>query len=506
MGTHSYDVFISHASEDKRAVAEPLAKFLEQRGYKVWLDRQELRLGDQLRRKINQGLSRSRYGVVILSKAFFAKKWPMEELDALMGREGIETTIVLPVRHGLSQEQVRDYHPTVANKLSASTDDGLQNIVEQIAAVLDDQPVPQTASASDIRQQHADLFDPHRGRQPRGDNNRYIRREDVARILADLLYSGSYQAGSDDGNGSSDDITSFHENSAYWEQARRQSFFHGQRVNLGGFWITEWTPFSPGHYFTDEAKGNRDLATRYLHDGRDEYLPLGKNYMMLGGVGSLRFAPKRIGGNDVFVLGASSSGVSHEGIPLTCEQDIYRHVAQNLKQAGGVRCNVHGYMRHLPNEISKLTFSQEVEKYCIHMIDIDVQDVARHGDLLCTAQILFPSTYPTYSGNDSDEYFEGDGYKTRLVKSWSFASFRPGHDIGKGMISLTQAATWLEEYAKRYGGERGERAPLLNDFDEIQNHFSSPIEFPLAAVKAGNINLERLEGYQRYLGSSIVRR
>jgi hypothetical protein len=346
-----------------------------------------------------------------------------------------------------------------------------------------------------------DLFDPHRGRQPRGDNDRYIRREDVARILADLLRSGSYQAGNGDGNGSSDNITSFHENSEYWEQARRQSFFHGQRVNLDGFWITEWAPFSPGHYFTDEAKRNRDLASGFFHDDRDEYLPLGKNYMMLGGVGSLRFAPKRIGSNDVFVLGASSSGVSHEGIPLTCEQDVYGHVAQNLKQAGGVRCNVHGYMRHLPNEIAKLTFSQDVEKYCIHMIDIDVQGVARQGDLLCTAQILFPSDYSTYRQNDSDEYFEGDGYKTRFVKSWSFASFRPGHDIGKDMISLTQAAAWLEKYAERYGGEG---APILNDFDEIQNHFSSPIEFPLSAVKAGNINLERLDSYQRYLGSPIV--
>jgi TIR domain-containing protein len=156
MEAPAYDVFISHASEDKRDVAQPLAKSLEQLGYKVWLDKQELRLGDQLRRKINQGLSRSRYGVVILSKAFFSKSWPMEELDALMGREGIETTIVLPIRHGLSHEQVRSYHPTVANKLSATTDGGLQSIVEQIKAVLGSplggQSVPHIAPSNPQRQ------------------------------------------------------------------------------------------------------------------------------------------------------------------------------------------------------------------------------------------------------------------------------------------------------------------------------------------------------------------
>jgi internalin A len=343
------------------------------------------------------------------------------------------------------------------------------------------------------------LFDPHRRREPKGDNDRYVRKENVARILADLLRSATYQAGNGEGDGSSGEIASFRKNAEYWEQARRQPFFHGQRVSLDRFWITEWAPLSPGQYFTDKAESNRKLASNFVNEKRDDYLPLGKNYMMLGGIGSLRFAPKRVGNDDIFVLGASSSGVSHEGIPVTCEGDIYRHVAQNIKQTGGVQCNVHGYMRHLPNEISKLRFSQNVEKYCMHITDIDAQAVATQSDLLCTAQILFPSGYPTYREDDSDEYFEGDGYETRLVKSWSFASFRPGHDIGKDMISLSQAATWLEEYVGRYGDKN---VPILNDFDEMQNHFTTPIEFPLTAVKAGNINSARLESYQEYLGSS----
>ena len=136
MGAPVYDVFISHASEDKRDVAEPLAGRLKQLGFAVWLDQHELRLGDQLRRKINQGLSSSRYGIVILSEAFFSKSWPMEELDALMGRESINTTVVLPIRHGLSHDQVKKYHPTVANKLSICTSLGIEKIVEQVTLVL----------------------------------------------------------------------------------------------------------------------------------------------------------------------------------------------------------------------------------------------------------------------------------------------------------------------------------------------------------------------------------
>jgi hypothetical protein len=40
---------------------------------------------------------------------------------------------------------------------------------------------------------------------------------------------------------------------------------------------------------------------------------------VLGGIGSLRLSAKQVGNRDIFVLGASSSGVSHEGVPLTCE-------------------------------------------------------------------------------------------------------------------------------------------------------------------------------------------
>lgn len=71
-----WDAFISHASEDKESIAEPIAKALTQRGYKVWYDSFCLKLGDNLRKSIDEGLSRSRYGVVILSPSFFAKKWP----------------------------------------------------------------------------------------------------------------------------------------------------------------------------------------------------------------------------------------------------------------------------------------------------------------------------------------------------------------------------------------------------------------------------------------------
>lgn len=66
-----YDVFVSHASEDKEELVKPLVLALQAAGYKVWYDEFTLKVGDSLRRSIDSGLVNSRYGIVVFSKAFF---------------------------------------------------------------------------------------------------------------------------------------------------------------------------------------------------------------------------------------------------------------------------------------------------------------------------------------------------------------------------------------------------------------------------------------------------
>src|SRR5262249_3522295 len=65
--TGHYDLFLSHASEDKDTIARPLYEALTSRGVTVWFDEAVLQLGDSLRRKIDEGLRVSRFGLVILS-------------------------------------------------------------------------------------------------------------------------------------------------------------------------------------------------------------------------------------------------------------------------------------------------------------------------------------------------------------------------------------------------------------------------------------------------------
>jgi len=64
-------------------------------------------MGDSLKRKIDEGLANSRYGIVVLSKHFFAKEWPQNELDGLLSREIAGTKMILPIWHKISIEEVR---------------------------------------------------------------------------------------------------------------------------------------------------------------------------------------------------------------------------------------------------------------------------------------------------------------------------------------------------------------------------------------------------------------
>lgn len=127
-----YDVFICHASEDKESFVRELAEKLTSEGLRVWYDKFTLTLGDSLRRKIEYGLSRSRYGVVVLSKNFFEKEWPQRELDGLVARENGSNKVVLPVWHEITKEEVQSFSPILADRLAVSTVQGVDYVVDEI--------------------------------------------------------------------------------------------------------------------------------------------------------------------------------------------------------------------------------------------------------------------------------------------------------------------------------------------------------------------------------------
>ena len=133
--TRDYDVFISHASEDKDAFVRPLAEALRTRGIKVWYDEFTLEWGASLRESIDRGLATSRHGVVVLSHAFFAKEWPQRELNGLFATMKAGQRRILPIWHQLSAEEVAKYSPMLSDLLAVNSSEGVPAIVERVVSV-----------------------------------------------------------------------------------------------------------------------------------------------------------------------------------------------------------------------------------------------------------------------------------------------------------------------------------------------------------------------------------
>jgi hypothetical protein len=129
---YRHDFFISHASEDKLLVAEPLASLLDDLKFRVWFDAFTLKLGDSLRESIDEGLAKARYGIVILSPSFFGKRWTQNELSGLFAKEMLGKRILIPIWHKVGVREVTAASPLLASRLAVSTDRGLHFVAEEV--------------------------------------------------------------------------------------------------------------------------------------------------------------------------------------------------------------------------------------------------------------------------------------------------------------------------------------------------------------------------------------
>jgi hypothetical protein len=136
MRISKWHVFLSYASEDRDTVAFPIYETLAQRKLKVWIDEHELTVGDSLKDKIEHGLLNSRFGIVVLSPNFFAKKWPRRELNALLALEQRTKKKLLPVWHEIEHDDIAAYSPLLAERVGIKTHTGFRSVCEAIVAAM----------------------------------------------------------------------------------------------------------------------------------------------------------------------------------------------------------------------------------------------------------------------------------------------------------------------------------------------------------------------------------
>lgn len=118
-----YDVFVSHAWEDKAEFVDEFVGELRKLGVKVWYDTGEIKWGDSMRAKIDDGLRKSKFGVAVLSPDYIkdGKYWTKAELDGLFQLGSVNGKILLPIWHNLTKKDVMKYSPIIGNKLAMTT-------------------------------------------------------------------------------------------------------------------------------------------------------------------------------------------------------------------------------------------------------------------------------------------------------------------------------------------------------------------------------------------------
>jgi hypothetical protein len=142
----SWDVFISHASEDKDELVRPLAAALAAAGVKVWYDEFEMSIGSSLSESIDRGISNSAFGVVVLSPSFLGRKpWTSYELRGLTQGWVYGKQVMLPIWHKVTGDEVAKFSPTLGDTVAFASS---SMTIDQMAAGIQKVVVDARASAA----------------------------------------------------------------------------------------------------------------------------------------------------------------------------------------------------------------------------------------------------------------------------------------------------------------------------------------------------------------------
>lgn len=117
-----YDVFVSHATEDKESFSDEFVRILREKyNLKVWYDAISIKWGDSIRTEIDKGLKKSKFGVVILSRSYVSKYWTNYELEGLFQREVNGGKLILPIWHNITKQEVQQFSLSLAGKMAMNT-------------------------------------------------------------------------------------------------------------------------------------------------------------------------------------------------------------------------------------------------------------------------------------------------------------------------------------------------------------------------------------------------
>ena len=182
-----YDVFLSHSSKDK-TVVRALAKRLRADGLQVWFDEWELKAGDHIQAKIDQGLEQSRVLVLCMSKNAFGSDWTQLESYTFRFRDPLnKARRFIPLRldetevkEGLAQflylSWLSDDREESYDKLMEACRPGEKPVGELVAAAeAGDEQLAETAIELEVKDVYLYAFSPDGRRALSGSGDNTLR-------------------------------------------------------------------------------------------------------------------------------------------------------------------------------------------------------------------------------------------------------------------------------------------------------------------------------------------
>lgn len=129
---YPYDVFISHAVEDKIPIANDLYRKLGEAGLSIWYSGADLNAGDFLSETIDDAMLKSRYGIVIFSQSYISKNWTLREYYFMRAREANGDKVILPVLYNITPEELVLKDIGMGNTFGVKAEKGIDHVTEKL--------------------------------------------------------------------------------------------------------------------------------------------------------------------------------------------------------------------------------------------------------------------------------------------------------------------------------------------------------------------------------------
>lgn len=94
-----FDFFVSHSSNDKTTIVDELVSILQNMGYSIWYDKNEILAGDKILSTVKSGLSNSYCLILVITDNFAKSKWTFYETGAF----DAQNNRIIPLVYDISE-------------------------------------------------------------------------------------------------------------------------------------------------------------------------------------------------------------------------------------------------------------------------------------------------------------------------------------------------------------------------------------------------------------------